>query len=85
MDRVHGSGRRRPMKGNEPSLLGMKRQTVSAKAFRQYGHYPPGVLLLDTSQDKVVAIADQVGGSFQARLDLLLEPLIQHIVQINVR
>ena len=66
-------------------LFRMDGQTVARKPLRQHRHKLPGVTLQLTADHKVVGKADQERLSLQARLDLMLEPLIQYLVEVNVR
>ena len=75
----------RPLEGDQPGFLRVERQAILAKPFRQDRLHPPGVFFPSKAQDEVIAVANQVGGALQPRFDLLLKPLIQHIVQIHIR
>src|SRR5271163_3574419 len=63
----------------------MDRQSVLTESLWQYGHHPPGVFLLAEPNDEVVRIANEVRLATQAWLDLPVEPVVQHVMQEDVR
>src|SRR6266850_560445 len=68
----------------QPGLVGMDRQPVPAKTLWQHLQHPPSVFFTGKAYDEVVRITDEESTSLQPRLDLLLEPHVQHVVQIDV-
>src|ERR1700676_2630334 len=68
----------------QPGVVGMHRQPVPVKSLWQQVQHPPCVFFTGEAYDEVVRIADQERTSLQPRLDFLLEPHVQHIVQIDV-
>src|SRR5262249_49356116 len=61
------------------------RQAVLLKAFGQHFQYSPGVFFTGESHGEVVRKANQKGAPFQAWLNILLEPVVQHVVQEYIR
>src|SRR5947209_358689 len=76
--------RLRPPKRHQPGFLQMERQTVHPKPLRQDFHDLAGVLFTSKTHDEVIRITDQEGLTSQVTLHPILEPDIQHIVQIDV-
>jgi hypothetical protein len=62
----------------------VERQAVLAEALRQYLQHATGVLFTGEAHDEVVRVAYQESASLQPGLHLLLEPHVQHVVQVDV-
>src|SRR5271166_4275807 len=74
-----------PLERHQTSLLRVDRQAVFLKALGQHVHHPSGIFLTGKAHDEVVRVADQERAPLEARLDLPLEPFVQHVVQEDVR
>src|SRR6267154_5126205 len=72
------------LESQQPGLVGMDRQSVSAKTFWQHVQHPPCVVFTGETYDEIVRITDEECTSLHPRLDFALKPHVQHIVQINV-
>src|SRR5450432_4469983 len=77
--------RRRRCETHEPRLVRVKAQAVLAESLRQYILHSAGVLLRFKHQHEVVSISRQVSSTVQSRFHLVRKPLIQNLVQVNVR
>jgi len=60
-------------------------QAIFAKALRQHGQHPTRIFFQAETQHSVIRVADQDSSALQPRLDVLLEPHVQHFVQEDVR
>src|SRR4249920_2119024 len=69
---------------HQAGLLRMQRQTVLRKPLRQNFEYSLRILFVLEAQQPIIGIADLERFASQARLDLCLEPHIQHVVKIDV-
>src|SRR5262245_50447801 len=54
-----------------------------AETLRQDLQHPPRIRLVGETDDEVIRVTDQEGPATQARLYLLLKPLVQHVVQVG--
>jgi hypothetical protein len=70
---------------DEARLVGMERKPVPLKTLAQDREDPSGIVEVFKCHDEIVGVPDKGTSPPQARSHLGLEPLIQHIVQINVR
>ena len=70
---------------DEARLVGMQREPMPSKPFSQSFQHPFGVVVVLEGHDEVVGKANQGTLSLQAGLHLAFEPLIQHMVQEDVR
>ena len=69
---------------DQSRLVRVNRQTMLREPLREQFQNPAGVRLAGEAQNKIIRKADQEHTASQLRLHLLLDPFIQHIVQINV-
>src|SRR5688572_8673830 len=76
---------RRPTERNDAGLLWVKAQPVLLESLRQYGQHPVSVFLALEDDDEIIRVSDQGRTSSEARLDLILEPLVEDFVQVDVR
>ena len=76
---------RRPAKLHHPRLLRVQPQPVLPKPLRQHPKHPPRIVFPLEDQHGIVSISDLKGPPPKPRLDLVLEPLIQYLVQVDVR
>ena len=60
-------------------------QTILAESLRQDFHDALGIALVAKPNHEIIRIADEESTLTQARLHVLLEPKIQHVVQEHVR
>ena len=70
---------------DEARLVGMEREPEPAKALFQHFHDPLSVVVVLERHHKVVGKPNKGTGSRHAGLHLALEPLVQHMMQENVR
>jgi hypothetical protein len=77
----HGA---RPSEASQACLGGMHRQAVSSETLWKNLHHTMCILFLGESNDDVVGVPDQERAPPQPRLDFLDEPLVQHVVQVNI-
>jgi hypothetical protein len=66
-------------------LVGMERELVPSKTLAQYIQNPLGILEIRERHHGVVGEPDKGTFPLKPRLHLELEPLIQHMMQENVR
>ena len=59
----------------------MDGQAILAKSFRDDFHHAFGIALIAKPDHEIIRIADQEGIASQARLHVLFEPEVEHIVQ----
>ena len=76
---------RRSAKLYHPRLLGVQPQPVLLQPLRQHPKHPSHVVLVLEHQHRVVGVADLKRPPPKPRLHFVLEPLIQHFVQVDVR
>ena len=62
----------------------MQAQAVLLQPLRQHLKHPPRVVLVLEHQHRVIGVTDLKRPSTQPRFDLVLEPLVQHLMQIDV-
>lgn len=74
-----------PLERHQPRLVRVNRQSILGKPLGENRQDATGVRLMGESHDKVVRVADQERLPLQARLDLVLEPFVQHLVQEQIR
>ncbi len=79
-----GRPRWRTLELYQPSLFRMDRQTVLAESLRQHVPHTPRIVLSGKPDDEVVGVTDHKRTALEARLHHLLDPFIQHIVQVDV-
>src|SRR5262245_55691103 len=70
---------------DEARLVGMERELVSSETLAQNIQNPLGVLEIRERHHGVVGESDKSTFPLEAWLHLILEPLIQHMMQENVR
>ena len=63
----------------------MERKPESTETFAQYRKLAPAALFMLKEHHRVVRIPHEPAPPPEVRLDLVLEPLIQHMVQDDVR
>ena len=71
-------------KGQPPRLVRVQGQSKAPQPFVEHRQPPSCFLLTLEADDEVVTIADQGCLAPQPRLHLCLEPLVEHVVQIDV-
>lgn len=69
---------------DETRFLWMNRQAISSESFRKHLHHATRVVLTSESNDKVIRIADEECSSPQTRLNLIGEPPVQNVMQVDV-
>ena len=74
----------RPAKRHQPRLVRVDGQAIPAETLRQDFHHSPRVRFVLEADHEVVGVADQESTPFQAGLHLLVPPVIQHVVQVDV-
>ena len=62
----------------------MQAQAVLLQPLRQHPKHPPRVVLVLEHQYGVVGVPDLKGPSAKPWFHFMLEPLVQHLMQINV-
>src|SRR6202165_4562614 len=70
---------------DQSGLIWVQVQAVLAESLRQYGQHPTRIFLLAEGQHRIVRVADQDRSALEPRLDVPLEPHVQHLVQEDVR
>src|SRR6516225_5097077 len=70
---------------DEACLVGMELELVPSKTLAQYIQNPLGILEVRERHYGVVGETDKSTFPLEPRLHLVLEPLVQHVVQENVR
>src|SRR5215469_10262036 len=70
---------------DEARLVRVEREPVPAKPFPQYFQYPFGVVVVLEHHHEVISKPHQGTWSRHAGLHRVLEPLVQHMVQEDVR
>src|SRR5579884_3739900 len=82
--RFLGFGQGLPPKLHQPSLVRMQRQSVFLEPLLQHIEYFLGVLPILKAENEVIGKTDLIGFASQPRLHLGLEPLIEHLMKIDV-
>ncbi len=70
---------------DQSGLFRVQGQIVPAESLRQHGQHPTRILFLAKAQHRIVRVADQDRLALEPRLDVLLEPHVQYVVQEDVR
>ena len=70
---------------NEACLVGMEREPVPLKPLPQHFQDPFGVVVVLERHHEVISEPDQGTEPRHTRLHLVPEPLVQHMVQVDVR
>jgi hypothetical protein len=70
---------------DEACLVGMERELVPSKTLAQNVQNPLGILEIRKCHDDVFGETDKGTFPLKAWFHLILEPLIQHMMQENVR
>ena len=74
-----------PMKRHESRLLQVQRQAVLAESLRQDLQESLGIMLVVEQHDEVIRIPEQLSTTRESRLNVSDEPLVEHVVQVDVR
>src|SRR5215472_58809 len=82
--RFLGLGQGCSPKFHQPCLVRMQRQAVFLKSLFQHVEHFLGVLPVLKAENEIVSKTDLVGFAFQPGPHYGLEPLIEHIVKIDV-
>jgi hypothetical protein len=77
--------RSRSPEPDQPGLLGVKGQAVLAKALRQDVHHPSRILFPREHDHEVIGVPHQQSFALQTRSHDVLEPLVEHAMEIEVR
>src|SRR6202521_5888351 len=85
LPRVRLSRQRRAPKRHEPRLLGMQRQPILREPLRKDSQDPFRILAILKAENEVVGVPNFGGLAAQARFYLVPEPLVEHVVQVNIR
>ena len=72
-------------KRNHSGLVGMQRQAVLAESLRQDLQESLGIMLVVEQHDEVIRIPEQLSTTRESRLNVSDEPLVEHVVQVDVR
>ncbi len=72
-------------KVDQAGLLGEKRPPKARQALGQHLEHPPCVLFPVEGQQRIIAKSDHEGLSVQTRIDLLLVPPVEHLMQLDIR
>src|SRR4051812_44350616 len=83
--RVLGALRPLEAEVDEARLVGMEREPIPGKTLAQYSQDPRGIGKGLESHHEIVGVPDKAGSPLQAWSDRAFEPLIQHLVQVDVR
>src|SRR5262245_34690257 len=75
---------RRPTKLYQPGLFGMERQPIFGESLSQYFQHSFRILLVLKAQNEIISESHFVRFASQPGLHFLLEPLIQHVVKIDI-
>src|SRR5262244_1972424 len=70
---------------DEACLVGVERELVPSKTLAQYVQNPLGILEVRERHDGVIGESGEGTFPLEPRFHLVLEPLIQHMMQENVR
>src|SRR5580700_4680377 len=62
----------------------MERQPILRKALHQYLVHPFRILAVLKTEDEVIGVPNFGGQTAQMRLHFVLEPLVKHVVQVNI-
>ena len=62
----------------------MQRESVLRHALVQHFQHSLGVILSRKADDEVIRIADEPCAPLETRLDVALEPEVEHVVQVHV-
>ena len=84
LPRVGTARTRRAAERQEPRLLGVERQTLLRESLGKHVQDPLRVLAMLKAENEVIGVPNFGSHAAQARLHLVLEPLVEHIMQVNV-
>src|SRR6266404_7894841 len=76
---------KRPAELHHPAFLRMNAQPIPLKPLGQDFEYPLGLSFHAVSHDEVIRISHQKAVPFHPRSDFILEPLVQHFMQKDIR
>src|SRR5207247_7706639 len=82
--RVGTARTRRAAERQQPRLLGVERQNIPRKSLRKHCQDPLRVLAVLKAENEVIGVPNFGSHAAQARLYLVLEPLVEHVMQVNV-
>ena len=74
-----------PPEGHEARLVRVQREAEPAKALAQHLQNTLTTLPIREGDDKVIGESNQLAGALHSVLDRALEPIVQHMVQIEIR
>lgn len=69
----------------EPGFLWMERQPIFRESLVQGLEYPFCIFSVLKAENEIIRETDFVSFPAQAGPDLLLEPLVQHIMEVDIR
>src|SRR2546426_2497975 len=75
---------RRSSEGHQARLVRVESQSVTPHPLRQHRHHALRIVLAFEADHEVVRIPYENRFPAQPRLDLALEPLVEHVVEIDV-
>src|SRR6266700_7273655 len=84
LPRVGTARTRRAAERQEPRLLGVERQTIPRESLGKHFQDPLRVLAILKAEHEVIGVPNLGSHAAQARLHLVLEPLVEHVMQVNV-
>lgn len=82
---LSGASCTRRVERKQAGLLRMKTETEPLEPFRERREDPAGIRLRSEPEDRIVRIANEDRISGQPRKNLLVEPEIEHFMEIDVR
>src|SRR3989338_5775108 len=82
--RIGAARERRASERQQPRLLGMKRQAILRESLGEDLQDSLRVLAILKAENEIVRVSDFGGPPAQARFHLLLEPLIEHVMEVDV-
>src|SRR3989475_639305 len=84
LPRVGTARTRRAAERQEPRLLRVERQTILCESLGKHFQNPLRVLAILKAENEVIGVPNFGSHAAEARLHLVLEPLVEHIVQVNI-
>src|SRR3984893_4875175 len=82
--RVGTARKRRAAERQQPRLLRVERQTIPRESLGKHFQDPLRVLAVLKAENEVIGVPNFGSHAAQARLHLVLEPLVEHLLQVNV-
>src|SRR6266571_8935341 len=82
--RIGAARERRASERQQPRLLGVQRQAKLCESLGKHLQDTLRILAILKAENEIIGVPNFGGHAAQARLYLVLEPLVEHVVQVNI-